>query len=226
MKRYIIFFALLWSTAALATIKVAVIDTGIDPKYKAQLPLCPSGHKDFTGTGLEDNIGHGTHIAGLIDLYAKGSDYCQIILKAYDKSSKVDSLTSYQEALGEAIALDVDVINVSANGPGSSFKERWTVKKALDKGITVVVAAGNDATNLDVNCNTYPACYDPRIIVVGNKTKTGQRAHSSNYGKIVKIYEVGEDVESINGTLSGTSQSTAIVSGKAIALLAKRRKKK
>jgi hypothetical protein len=55
-------------------IVVAVIDTGkaVDPKLK----YCKYGHKDITGTGLEDNNGHGTNVASLIAREAKGANYC------------------------------------------------------------------------------------------------------------------------------------------------------
>ena len=53
------------------TLVVAVIDTGIDAQAFNRHVLCKTGHKDFTGTGIQDRHGHGTHISGLIDQYAK-----------------------------------------------------------------------------------------------------------------------------------------------------------
>jgi subtilisin family serine protease len=46
-------------------ITVAVLDTGIDPEHEAfrDLDIAP---EDFTGEGLEDKVGHGTHCAGTI----------------------------------------------------------------------------------------------------------------------------------------------------------------
>jgi hypothetical protein len=94
---------ILYSMIAIAgpshKIVVAVVDTGLDPELMNDSSICPDGHKDFTGQGLQDINGHGTHISYLIDQYAKNfillkdgdssklksikSNYCQIILKYY-----------------------------------------------------------------------------------------------------------------------------------------------
>src|SRR5690606_17888997 len=70
---------------------IAVIDTGISDKLKDGKFLCKMGHKDFTGTGLNDVHGHGTHVSGLIHQHAaktadwnKSANYCQVILKYWD----------------------------------------------------------------------------------------------------------------------------------------------
>jgi subtilisin family serine protease len=46
---------------------LAVLDTGIDPGHPAFAGLINErNYKDFTGTGLTDSVGHGTHCAGII----------------------------------------------------------------------------------------------------------------------------------------------------------------
>jgi subtilisin family serine protease len=46
---------------------IAVLDTGIDPTHPVFEGLIHErNYKDFTGTGLSDNVGHGTHCAGII----------------------------------------------------------------------------------------------------------------------------------------------------------------
>jgi subtilisin family serine protease len=50
-----------------AGVCVAVLDTGIDVSHPAFEGLIHgSNYRDFTGTGLADTIGHGTHCAGII----------------------------------------------------------------------------------------------------------------------------------------------------------------
>jgi hypothetical protein len=65
--------------------------------------------------------------------------------------------------------------------------------------------------------------YDKRIYIVGNivDEKSRQIASSSNYGKSINSWEVGVSILSILpgntlGFMSGTSQATAIKTGKLI----------
>lgn len=230
---------------------VAVIDTGISDSLKNSDMLCKYGHRDFTGTSLSDNIGHGTHISGLIDQYAKDallseslsyrdlaatkSNYCQVILKFIDPfQSNSSTGENMIKAIRWAIDLNVDVINISAGGQIPLAEEEIIVKTALNRGIKVVAAAGNDSCELGGNyfnlvnglikkttCNYFPAMYDPRIYVVGNLNSDGTRATSSNYGNYVNSWENGMNRRSIGSTGSiltdsGTSQATAIKTGKII----------
>ena len=220
---------------------VAVIDTGIASDLKGANFLCKMGHKDFTGTGIEDHHGHGTHISGLIDQYAKDIvfkspfkirentntiekllstkiDYCQVIIKYYDPAAKVDN-NRYVKALQYAINLKVDIINYSGGGTNYVKEEEFLIKKALRMGIKVVVAAGNEYSNIDKSGKCYyPACLDPRLYVVGNLSENLSRTPSSNYGTKVNTWLVGTNKMSLLpdhriGRMTGTSQSAAVKTG-------------
>ena len=227
-------------------VKVAVIDTGVDPKLLKGNSYCKSGHRDFTGQGLDDHHGHGTHISGIIDQYAKNYifdgksyskidsieiEYCQIIIKYWDSSTDVntDPLMATIKALRYAIDQEVDIINYSGGGNEESKEEKELIKEALDKGIKVVAAAGNGARDkngsfkgYDISKKPYyPAAHDPRIYVVGNITKTNTIVESSNTGNNVKYWEVGDRVlsrlpGSSYGYMTGTSQATAVKTGKLV----------
>ena len=228
---------------------VAVIDTGISDRLAKMPYLCKVGHKDFTGTGLNDNHGHGSHISGLIQQYVTNnilsktttkskldrmfftkSPYCQVILKYYDPTQQnADTLAQEIQAIQYAINIKVDYINFSGGGTTKSQEEIDLIKKALDSGIKIVVAAGNEDANIDEVTTKdsdikyehyYPANDDPRITIVGNLSQNNQRCPSSNYGSTVNAWEIGENVMSttINGfgIMTGTSQATAIKTGKLI----------
>jgi major intracellular serine protease len=226
-------------TAYSKQIRVAVIDTGISFRVVYKIPLCKEGHRDFTRTTLHDRHGHGTNISGLIDQYARNQilkdpkdidhinktniNYCQIILKFYDeKRSSLKSEDRMIEAIEWAIQLKVDIINISAGGVDALSLERFFIKKALDNRIQVVLAAGNDGYELGKNGNYYPAMYDKRAIVVGNWQQKNVRALTSNYGNIVNTWEIGTNSISYSledgklSTMTGTSQATAIHTGKII----------
>lgn len=243
---------------------VAVIDTGIDQSLMSQPWICKNGHKDFTGAGLEDNHGHGTHIAGLVEQYAKGvvfnigkntskdidnasADFCVIIIKYYDpKRPDSDNLANTVASFKWAIDQKVDIINYSGGGTSFSKEEYEVVEMALNKGIKFVAAAGNERSDID-KWKYYPAMYDDRIIRVGNlvsdkvTTKVVTSLHleglkltpkeetvierdiasSSNYGKSINAWEIGTKVLSRLptkswGYMTGTSQATAIKSGKIV----------
>jgi hypothetical protein len=84
------------------------------------------------------------------------------------------------------------------------------------------VAAGNNHQELGKNGKYFPAMSDKRVIVVGNLQQPNIRAPSSNFGPIVNAWEIGVNSISysvIDGQLSmmsGTSQATAIKTGKII----------
>ena len=197
---------------------IAVIDTGFDYTYKKDVKLCKTGHKSFV-PGIEstdDDHGHGTHIAGLIAKNAK-TDYCLMILKYYSpKVRGSNNLLQTIQAFRWAIDNDVDMINYSGGGLEPSETEKELILEALDKNIVIVAAAGNEGSDFRKQ-GFYPAMYDKRIIVVGNLAmKKGKviRAPSSNYGDEVDVQVFGTNVESLNGKMTGTSQATAIVTGR------------
>lgn len=241
---------------------VAVIDTGIDTNLLKGNSYCKDGHVDFSGEGLQDTHGHGTHISGLIDQYAKNFifgrgvaankiddisvNYCQIIIKYYSPSATGDeSLARTIKSFRWAIDHHANIINYSGGGSSASPEEKALVVEALDKGIKIVAAAGNDGIDIDndpckgmpdretkASCKKdypnkygtyYPAMYDSRIYIVGNLVSADSEeiAKTSNYGDRVTYWEVGTEVFSRlpheqYGYMSGTSQATAIKSGKLV----------
>ena len=219
------------------TIRVAVIDTGFDFKstwspiidlhpFLRKPKLCDTGHADFSGTDtIEDQHGHGTHIAGIIAQYANNTDYCLVILKFFNPSEDSNNLKNEILAINEAVRLKVDIINLSGGGTEYSKEECWAVKSALDKGITFVSAAGNERSDINLH-PYYPAMCDMDVKAVANITLRNTYSPSSNYtnDKINSRFlfkEKGENVLSILpgntiGYMTGTSQSTAIRTGKIV----------
>lgn len=223
----------LFSHEALARppIKVAIIDTGFGWNNRGHgAKLCKYGHKDFSadqkytlnyGTVSSlpvDGNGHGTNIEGLIEKYAQGAKYCIVIIKAFGVlDSNGAPLENSIRAIRYATSLHVDFINYSAGGGESNVEERKAVQAYLDQGGKFVAAAGNNGENLDsFGHSYYPASYDARIVMVGNLNKEGNRQAISNYGSSVNRWEMGDGVSAWDITLTGTSQATAIATGKLI----------
>lgn len=218
--------------------KVAVIDTGYNYKElgSRQINLCKTGHKDLSYRQEYDNSyhmygidpipkdfhGHGTHIAGLIDSYGKKFGpglFCIVIVKFYDPAY-AGSMDTSTRAIEYANQIGADYINYSAGGYYFMKDEETAVKKFLDRGGEMIAAAGNESKNIDVT-PYYPASLDRRIYVVGNVAPTGYRAKSSNYGNTVNAWEMGTNVTMNGMTMTGTSQSAAIRTGKLLSKIKK-----
>ena len=181
-----------------------------------------------------DNNNHGTHIAGIIGARAGSSTgYSGICpgvkimsLRYYDKNaSGVQNLKNTVRALEYAVSQGADIINYSGGGAEFSRAEMMALKKAEEKGILVVAAAGNERSNSDVNLY-FPAAYDlNNILSITAINAEGNVLPSSNWGiKKVQIAAPGNSILSTlpggsYGTMTGTSQATAFVSGIAALML-------
>lgn len=207
------------------TIRVAVIDTGFNYSFKQykhfkidKPKLCKTGHKDFTNSSLTDTNGHGSNIVSLISKGNTKVDYCLIILKYYSKDTENISLDIELEAIKYAIKQKVDIINLSIAGYSYSKEECKLVKVALDKGIKIVAAAGNEGFDLS-NTKVYPAMCDRRVKIVMNYNKN-TRHYMSNYANnLIKeqgTYQYGVSNKELPEFKTGTSQATANYTSKLI----------
>lgn len=196
-----------------AQIKVAVIDTGIDPAYPVTLCEKP---KDFTGfQNTNDEYGHGTNVSNIIFQKTKNTETCQYVLKVFSKKTDNNYQASVK-ALEYVLSKDIQVLNYSVAGFMYGEEEKVLIQKLLNKGVTIFVAAGNNRINLDKKCETYPACYDKRINVVGSTDESGSKSAFTNYGKVITHWELGEGYSAGGVTMSGTSQATAVATSKFI----------
>lgn len=221
--------SLIYSIPALSAepkIKVLVIDSGLDlADIRFKNVLCKSGHKDFTGGGIRDDNGHGTHIAGLIMDRAKEVEgrYCMVIYKYYDmKATTKVNMENGLSAFNSAYKIKkLKFLNYSSYGYGENYQEYIALRKLIvGKDVVMSVAAGNDGLDIDIPGQIgYPAGYKiPGMHVVGNLLINGIRNVYSNYGNTVTDWIVGTDLMSTlpngkTGTMTGTSQATASLTG-------------
>jgi uncharacterized NAD-dependent epimerase/dehydratase family protein len=153
-----------FSTLSGRGIRVAVVDTGIDPTHPnvgavsagVRLSLGP-GSGVVRNEDFRDDFGHGTAAAAIVRKVAPGAE-----LLAVKISAGTDAVPP--ELLAEGIAWSVengaDVINVSA-GTSSPEAIEEVCRQALDAGVVVVAAESND------DGPTYPAALDSVLAVGG-----------------------------------------------------------
>jgi serine protease AprX len=142
-------------------VTVAVIDSGIDTRHNAFLKNRVVVTRDFTGGDGIDRFGHGTHVAGLIagqrgivpetQTYqgiATGAALVNLRVLGNDGSGVASDVV---EAIDWAVAhqheYKIGVINLSLGAPVlQPYRDDpmcEAVERAVNAGITVVVAAGN-----------------------------------------------------------------------------------
>lgn len=194
-------------------VTVALMDTSLNP----------------TSTDLGKEEGHGTAMASLITGVATARGAAPgATLQEYavlDGTGKGDSF-SLAKAIYAAVERGAKVINMSLGSSGDCGVVREAVAYALAKNVALVAAAGNEA----INQVAYPAAYEGVVAVgaVDGDPVNPQHLYFSNRGAAVDIVAPGFAVVANwpGGKMvevSGTSASTALVSGAIAAVLSKER---
>jgi thermitase len=186
-------------------------------------------------SNLNDQHGHGTHIAGIIA--ATGRSFIRgiaphaklMVLKYFDPERAIVSpLVASALAIKYAVHMGADVINYSGGGKEPSEIELQALSEAAQRGVLVVAAAGNEKANSD-HTPFYPADYElENILSVSAIDEKHRLLETSNWGKrSVDIAAPGHEIlstlpQSSYGEMTGTSQATAFASGVAALLIAHR----
>ncbi|WP_031226436.1 S8 family serine peptidase [Alcanivorax sp. P2S70] len=218
-------------------VTVYVVDTGLR-----------STHSDFTGrvspgrnfvssggflfgggsvdpADTEDCNGHGTHVAGT----AVGTTWG---VAKQANIAPVRVLGCNGSGSNSGVIAGVDwvagnhrkpaVANMSLGGTNSTALDT-AVRNAVNAGVTMVVAAGNDNVNA---CNGSPNRV-AEALTVGATTREDRRSSFSNYGACVDLFAPGSDITSAwyqsdtqTASLNGTSMAAPHAAGAAALYLA------
>ncbi len=193
-------------------VKIAVIDSGIDTAHDVfkNITLETGWNTIDNNATMYDDVGHGTHMAGIIALNAPNSIIIPYKIAGANGGELSNVLTAYQMAIDNGAL----VINSSFGVVNDSYSLKKLVKKAQKKGIVIVAAAGNNSAEGPF----YPAEYSESI-AIASVDLLGQKMPKSNYGYWVDLASLGDKVSSaVPGNTyaykSGTSPATAYVSAK------------
>lgn len=200
------------------TVTIAVVDTGIDYNHSIFKDKLYSGY-DFINNDddpYDDSLnGHGTHVAGIIADSTRELDNIKILpIKALN-SFGTGTISNLGNSIKYAINSNVDIINLSlglTDGIHSKLIEEL-ILEAVNSGITVVNAAGNNNSNTMYLC---PSHLDEAIIV-SSIDINNNKSYTSNYGPNIDVAAPGVKIySSIPGDnyayKSGTSMASPYIS--------------
>ena len=221
---------------------VAVLDTGIDLEHRDRpARLRPGidcvdildGASEFIGDFLgadedpADEVGHGTHVAGIIGARGKGmppgvAPQCtylpvRVLAAMLQEGRRVGAGAIDNINVGVKYAIDrgAHIVNMSlgVRHSGGGLPHREVVSYAAERGVLIVAASGNDGSQ-----NLYfPGAYDT-VLTVGSVGPDGAVSDFSTYGPQVSIVAPGEDIYSTvpgggYGFASGTSHAAPFAAG-------------
>ncbi|WP_336923419.1 S8 family peptidase [Aquipuribacter sp. SD81] len=200
-------------------VRAYVIDTGIRASHTDFGGRVVAGATAINdGRGTSDCNGHGTHVAGTVGGarygVAKQVTLVPVRVLGCNGSGSNSGVIAGIDWVAST-APRGSVANMSLGGPASSATDS-AVQRAVDAGVTMVVAAGNENQNA---CNVSPA-RAANAITVGSTTSTDARSSFSNYGTCVDVFAPGSSITSAwwqsntqTKTISGTSMASPHVAG-------------
>ena len=215
--------------------KVAVLDTGAQLDHPALIDnFEDAGRYDFVEgdknpsdrplgrdtdcDGANDEmVGHGTHVAGIVDITAPAAKIMPLRVLDTEGYGNVFTLA---KAVYFAQHNRANVINLSVGSPSRSKVLQEVIKNATANGVLVAAAAGNSNSLVA----EYPAAGNgvaasaDGLVAVTSVNMYDQKSAFANYGPWVDIAAPGESIRSAfpvskYAYWSGTSMATPFVSG-------------
>ncbi len=234
--KWIMYADLAWNIITGGTVRVAVVDNGVEyyhPDLAANFRTGEPGY-DFIGNDNDprpdnpeiENAFHGTHVAGIIAGVSNNltgiAGWAQIQLLAVRvlDDSGSGNLSDVARGIRWAVDNGAKVINLSLGGNAASTVLIEACQYALNRGVLLVAASGNDGRS----GITYPARLS-ECIAVGAISENSELAWFSNYGPEQELVAPGTTIYSTapGGSYleaSGTSMSCPQVSGVAALIFA------
>lgn len=218
-------------------VTVAVVDTGIDLDHPDLVPYLVEGvNLKDSSLPPEDQMGHGTHVAGVIaevwrGWEEKGDRIGLHLMPVKVMSDGSDGDVYYtSEGIREAVRKGARVIVLAQGSWTYSEAMADAVAYAEEHGVVLVGAAGNASVNREgeIIYNSpiyYPAAF-PTVIGVGSVGPTGKVVPTSNWGTGIDVVAPGEGIRAATlagrfGKDSGTSFATPQVAALAALILRK-----
>jgi type VII secretion-associated serine protease mycosin len=202
---------------------VGLVDSGVNANHPDLVGNILPG-VDVSGggapNGLEDLVGHGTSMAGLIAGHGHGNGDGVLGIAPHAKIFPIRTTRS-ESSTPDSVATGIDaalrngakVISVSQGGSATLHLQE-AVKSALAADAVVVAAIGNKSEEL---LSAFPASYEG-VVAVGAVDQDGNAASVGVTGSSMVLSAPGMRIVSTSQTgayqiADGTSDSAAIVAG-------------
>ncbi|AFZ67611.1 S8 family serine peptidase [Deinococcus peraridilitoris] len=208
-------------------IMIAVIDSGVDTGHPAlKNRLAPSSMwrdlvdndnlPDEVGTPADPAFGHGTAVATIA---AQISPRAQILPYRVIRPDGYGNLSDVVNAVVRAADQGAQVINLSLGTDRRSPALEAVIDYAESTGAIVVAASGNRNLS-EIDLPARNATSSSQRLSVGSVGNTLARSPFSNYGAGLELHAPGEAIGAAAPgerliAWTGTSMSTAVVSGAA-----------
>jgi subtilisin family serine protease len=209
-------------------VHVYVIDSGIREDHVEFTGRIGAGVNlsSSAGAGVNDCLGHGTHVSGTIGGstagVAKGVTIHPVKIFGCEDGVATSTIIAALDWVKSNRQLPA-VVNMSLSGPKSS-SENSAVFKLTEAGIPVVVSAGNDSTDA---CSRSPASTSEAFTVAATDANDNRSVYS-NYGSCVDWFAPGDSIYSsirdgsnAYGIMTGTSMAAPHVTGYVALVLSK-----
>ncbi len=216
---------------------VAVVDTGAQLDHPAleenfegvarydfvdndRNPMERAVGLDADGDGLKDElVGHGTHVAGIVDRVAAAAEIMPLRVLNSEGSGNIFTIA---KAISYAQSNGADVINLSLGSSRRSATLQGVIEDAVKSDVVVAAAAGNSNSPLP----HYPAAGNGTaasadgLVAVTAVDMYSKKSDYANYGTWVDIAAPGNGIRStfpvgMYANWSGTSMATPFISGQA-----------
>lgn len=209
-----------WNLATGNGVKVAIIDTGVDLSHSDLAPNIGGGlNLVEPGAPARDDVGHGTHVAGIIAAALNGSGLVGVAPEALLYPVRVlgaqatGRLSDIILALQWAIDQQIRIVNLSLGTPTHVQAFERAIANGVKAGLVIVAGAGNSGPDSP----EFPAAF-PEVLAVGAVTMKGQITPFSSTGPFVDLVAPGQGVLSTmignrTGLASGTSMASPHVVG-------------
>ncbi|WP_093779831.1 S8 family serine peptidase [Streptomyces sp. yr375] len=222
----------MWKVSTGKGVKVAVVDTGVNPEttaLKGQV-LVGEVSKAVGYKATNDSSGHGTSMAELIAGTGAGGGLkglapgakivpYRVAIRGLDSATETRKAPALADVIRSIADSDIKIISMSITSDIDDPEDLEAIKYAQSKGKLMIAGTGNDAQKK--NFIGYPAAY-PYVVGVAASDESGKVGKFSEHGNYVDLASPGLNVPTwCDNTFrsyctgQGTSQATAIASASA-----------
>lgn len=193
--------------------KVCIIDSGYGINHEDLSGNLHAGTNGLAGNWNTASGSHGTHVAGTIaamenSVGVKGVMPNQKvnlhIIKVFNASGFTYA-SGLVGAVNDCVSAGSHVVNMSLGGSGSSTVERNGMQSALNNGVLLVAAAGNDSAPT----HSYHASYDAVISVASVDANNYHTPFSQDTDQV----EISGPGEAVYSTVNGDGRVGDITYG-------------